>query len=427
MSTLQFVVIILCCAVIPLIVFFLSRRRGDDGTVQEAINRLESIHNEREKAMQQMHAAQIQEMRTQFEHQRQQEADQARHRLEELREQTAAQFQALAAAIGREQTTSLRDTNKEQLDALLTPLRLSLKEFKESMSQYYTAENATRVSLGDQITRLRQLNNNISEETRALTRALRSDSKVQGDWGEMILVQLLEKAGLERGINFEVQATRNDDGTKIQSDEGRSLRPDVILHLPGARNIIIDSKVSLTAYVQLVNAEDEAKRTAASKAHLHSVRAHVDELAGKDYATSVTGSPEVVFMFIPNEGAYMAAARLDPDLWEYAYRRHIAILAPTHLYSMMQMVSQLWVRERQTANTLEIAKTGGALYDQFVAFLEELSALGTALDKATTQYEKCRKRLCSGNQNLIRQTEKLKTLGAKVKKTIPTTSLESAD
>ena len=278
-----------------------------------------------------------------------------------------------------------------------------------------------------QIERLVKLNETIGEEARNLTSALKGNSKVQGDWGEMILETLLENAGLERGINFETQLTRDSGGNVLKNDEGKLLRPDVLIKLPDNHSIIVDSKVSLTAFIDYCNAEDENVRIVAGKKHLQSVYAHIDELYAKMYQNNLKGAADYVMMFIPNESAYIAAVQLDINLWKYAYERGVIIVSPTHLFSVMSIVSQLWRQDKQNRNAMMIAERGGKLYDKLVLFMDSFEKVGKSIDDAMTSYNKSFNQLRTGKGNVLRQAEDMKALGAKASKSLPERLSDSAE
>ena len=245
-----------------------------------------------------------------------------------------------------------------------------------------------------------ELNRTISTEAQNLTSALKGNSKVQGDWGEMLLETILDSSALTRGIHYETQYN-------IKDEEGRNLRPDVVLHLPEKKDIVIDSKVSLTAFVAYTSAETEAERQRHLAAHVASVRQHVTELGRKEYQRRLN-SPDFVIMFIPNEPAFLAALQNDTAIWSDAYDKKVIISSPTNLFALLKMVADLWKYNDQDKNTKEIAACGLKLYEQLVAFTSSLENVGAALDKARGAYEDAHKRLCTGNDNIIRVGERLR-------------------
>ena len=298
-------------------------------------------------------------------------------------EASEARFKALAEESLRIQSNQIRRTNSEQMEALLSPMRQRLEEFNRACTDSYVAENAARKSLADQIERLMELNRTIGDEARNLTSALKNDSRQQGRWGEIILETML------------------------------GLRPDVVVFLPDDHCLIIDSKVSLNAYTDFCGTDDETNRQMAGKRHLESVRRHIKELADKQYQRMVKNSAEHVLMFIPNEGAYITAVGLDPDLWDYAYQRKVCIVAPAHLFSVMQLINQMWNSEQRNNNADNIAKLGGLLYDKFVGFANELQRIEKSLDDARNAYDACYRSLTRGGTSLVSRAERLRALGVK--------------
>lgn len=344
--------------------------------------------------------------------------EQLRQQAEErrnLRSESEMVFREIAASIFDEKSKVMRESNRSQLGDILTPFRSDLENLKKTINDCYIGEMSEVKSLKEQVKDLTDLNNTIGREAKELTLALKGNSKVQGDWGEMLLKQLLEKSGLEEGINYVLQATENEDGTKIKSEDGGQLRPDAIFYLPEGKSLIIDSKVSLTAYTNYVNASAE-EQSVALAAHLRSVKQHIDELARKEYSKCVKNAADFVMMFVPNEGAYLAALNADKDLWESAYQRHIVIISPTHLISVLKLMYQLWMQDKQTKNALKIAEETGKLYDKFVSFVGDLEDVGKHIDKANAVYEEAYKKLSSGKGNLLSRVEGIKELGVKTAK-----------
>ena len=349
-------------------------------------------------------------------------AEQLRQQAEErknLRTESEMVFREIATSIFDEKSRTMRENNRTQLGEILTPFKSDLESLKKTIHDCYTGEVSEVKSLRDSINDLKDLNTTIGREAKELSLALRGNSKVQGDWGEMLLKQLLEKSGLEEGVNYVLQATENEDGTKIKSDEGGQLRPDAIFYLPEGKNLIIDAKVSLTAYTDYINASAE-EQPAALAAHLRSIKSHIDELARKEYPKYVKNSADFVMMFVPNEGAYLAALNADRDLWESAYNRHIVIISPTHLISVLKLMYQLWMRDKQTKNALKIAEETGKLYDKFANFVGDLEEVGRQIDKASLTYEEAFKKLSTGKGNILSRVESIRELGVKTAKKLKT-------
>ncbi|WP_300904923.1 DNA recombination protein RmuC [uncultured Alistipes sp.] len=319
---------------------------------------------------------------------------------ERMEETMRLQFKNLAGEILGEQSRQFRQTNKESLDILLKPFRDNIADFRERVERIYSHENEQRGELKNELRNLMELNRRITAETTNLTNALKGNSKVQGDWGEMLLSTILEGSALIRGIHYETQCN-------IKDAEGRNLRPDVVLHLPEKKHIVIDSKVSLTAFVECTAAESEAERTRLMAAHVASVRQHVKELGSKEYQR-LLNSPDFVIMFVPNEPAFLEALKADRTIWSDAYDRKVVISSPTNLFALLRLVADLWKYADQDRNTKEIAQCGLKLYEQLVAFTSSLEGVGTALGKARDAYDDAYKRLCTGNDNIVRVGERLK-------------------
>ena len=344
-----------------------------------------------------------------------------------VREETKAQFKSLAADIFSSQSEKFKEANETRLSEILNPLKEDIKDFKRRVDDTYMNSSKERTLLGEQMKRLMELNMSIGKEARDLTEALSGNTKVQGDWGEMVLETILVKSGLVEGENYFVQRTKNDDGTQIKNDDNGRLRPDVVVALPDKKCIVIDSKVSLTAYVNYINADNEDDRQRFGKAHLLSVRSHLKELETKRYQDFVgVGNDDridYVLMFIPNEHAYMAAMTLDNNLWMEAYEKRVVIISPAHLISTLRLIAQLWTRDKQTKNALKIAEEGGKLYDKFVGFVNDMQTVEQSLGKASEAYASAMSKLHTGRGCIVSKVENLKKLGAKTSKTLPSDML----
>ena len=310
------------------------------------------------------------------------------------------QFRNLAGEILGEQSRQFRQTNKEALDILLKPFRDNIVDFRERVERIYSHENEQRGELKNELRNLMELNRRITTETTNLTNALKGNSKVQGDWGEVLLDTILDGSSLIKGIHYETQYN-------IKDAEGRNLRPDVVLRLPEGKRIVIDSKVSLTAFVDCTAADDEAERRRLLDAHVASVRQHVRELGAKEYQR-LLDSPDFVVMFIPNEPAFLEALKADRSIWSDAYEKKVIISSPTNLFALLKLVADLWKYSDQDRNTKEIATCALKLYEQLVAFTSSLEGVGTALGKARDAYDDAYKRLCTGNDNIVRVGERLR-------------------
>lgn len=328
------------------------------------------------------------------------------------------EFRNLANEILEEKSNQFKTANKEIMDSILKPFRDSIGDFRERVEKIYADENQQRGALKNEIRNLQELNKKITEETNNLTNALRGNSKVQGDWGEMILETILESSNLEKGIHYTTQES-------IRNADGEQQRPDVILRLPDNKRVIIDSKVSLTAYVNYCECDEADGRKRLMAEHARSVRKHVDELGSKRYQELVD-SPDFVIMFVPNEPAFLAALQNDSAIWNDAYRKKVIISSPTNLFALLKIVDDLWKRDDQSRNAIEIAEEGAKLYDKFVGFIETLESIGKGINSASASYDKALKQLSEGPGNLVGRTEKLRKLGVKASKTLSPKMVDTA-
>lgn len=334
-----------------------------------------------------------------------------------LAEELRDSFRAVANDIMRERTEDLDKRTKETL----SPLREDLKRFGEQVDKTYQEEARERFNLKDSIEKLILRSQEISQETTSLTRALRGDSKVQGDWGELVLERILDQSGLIRGEHYFVQETlRDESGAVITTGDNRGgLRPDVIVRYPNRGAIVIDSKVSLTAYARYVAAETDAERDQALKEHLLSLRKHINELSGKRYEEYTEGSPNFVMLFIPNEPAYTIALAHDPTLWEDAYRKNVVLINGTNLIAALRMAQDMWQRDSQQRNVLQIVDEAGKLYDKFATFSETFLKIESKLEDAQKAFGEAKGQLRHGRGDILGRFDKLKALGAKTKKALP--------
>lgn len=336
-----------------------------------------------------------------------------------MREQLNKDFQLVATQIIEEKTARFTQANQNNIEAILKPLNERLIEFKSKVEETYDKESKQRFSLEERIKELVALNTQISDDANNLTKALKGESKVQGNWGEMILETILEKSGLKKGVEYYTQEfLRDEDGNPIKNNANQRMQPDVIIEYPGGRKVIVDSKVSLSAYVRHSEAETDEDRVKAEKDHLVSIKQHIDELSNKAYQDYIE-SVDFVMMFIPNEPAYILAMKLDANLWEYAYKRRILIINPTNLIASLRVVADLWKRDAQSQNAQEIAERGALLYDKFAGFVETLQDVGASIDRSQKAYSKAFSQLSEGRGNLLRQAEMLKDLGVKPQKELP--------
>lgn len=331
--------------------------------------------------------------------------------LSKVRADMEAKFGELAREALKIQGEAFSATNLERLNATLTPLKEHVGHFERELKAVHQATIDDRAALKAEIKNLTQRSEAISKEATALTRALKSDQQRQGAWGEMILSNILERSGLREGEEYETQAHRT--GT-----DGERLRPDVVVRIPGGKSLVVDSKVSLLAYTEAVNAETEGEAAAARKRHVASLRAHINGLSAKGYQAAEASTVDYVILFVPIEGALSEALREDGALTEYALERHITIATPTTLMMALRTVSHVWAVERRNRNAEEIAKRAGLLYDKVAGFVSSMEGVGTRLRQAQDSYDAALGQLSQGSGNLLRQAEMLKTLGAKTTKSI---------
>ncbi len=351
-----------------------------------------------------------------------QRQDQARLQdLDNARKRMSEEFQNLANRILEEKGKAFAARSQSDLDALLKPVRDQLEGFRRRVDEVHHEDTQQRANLQGQLDLLKQLNQQMNDEARNLTRALKGDRKAQGNWGELVLERVLEQCGLRAGHEYEVQGSR-------RNEEGRLLRPDVVVHLPEGKDIVIDSKVSLSAWSDHVAADDEVTRERTLREHVQAVRNHVNTLSGKDYS-GLRGvrSLDFVLMFMPIEAAFMAAFQHDEKLFGDAFEKRIAVVTPTTLLATMRTVESLWRNERQNQNAARIAEQAGRVYDKFRGFLEDFEKIGAQLATVQRSYDGARRKLSEGQGNLVRQAEQFRELGVKVRKTLPRTLLDDAD
>ena len=332
--------------------------------------------------------------------------------IETIKKQLNSEFQLLANKILEEKTQQFTETNSQSLDQILTPFKDKLKTFEEKVDQTYKHEAAERNSLKGVVQQLMEQSLRIKDEANSLTRALRGDSKKQGNWGEVILERVLERSGLMKDREYRLQAALTDE-------EGRRLQPDAIIDLPDEKHLVIDSKVSLVAYERWVNAETDDERETYAKQHIQSVENHVKGLSAKNYhALYQIHSPDFVLLFMPIESAFSMSISYKADLFSDAWDRKVVIVSPSTLLATLRTIASMWKQERQTRNVLEIAKEAGALYDKFVGFLQDLEKVGEQLNRAVRAHEEATRKLSTGPGNVVTKVEKLKKLGARANKQI---------
>ncbi|MGE8433651.1 DNA recombination protein RmuC [Chryseobacterium joostei] len=345
-----------------------------------------------------------------------------------IQDESKLQFENLANKILEEKAEKFTTLNQNNLKNILDPFQEKITDLKNRVNEAYEKENKERFSLAEKVKELAELNQQISEDAKKLTRALKGESKTQGNWGEMILESILEKSGLVKGREYFLEHELRDEDNKALFSEfsGKKMRPDAVVKYPDERNVIIDSKVSLTAFTELVDETDQDVYMMKLNQHLGSIKNHIMQLSQKaydDYGKSL----DFVMMFIPSEPAYIAAMQADQNLWNYAYDRRILLLNPSNLITSLKLIADLWKREYQNKNALEIAERGAKLYDKFVGFVDNLEKVGRNIDLAKNVYNDAYKQLYTGNDNLVIQTQKLKSLGIKNKKDLPQSLIDNTN
>ncbi len=366
----------------------------------------------------QRYQSQIATLQTEARHLEERMAE-SRKELEQLQERFKTEFQNLANAILKQNTKEFTESSHKQMSDILNPLKEKIVDFEKKVQETYEKGKVDQMDLKGELKQLKELNMKLGEEAGNLTKALKSDSKKQGNWGEVVLERILERSGLIKDEEYFLQYT-------AEGEDGKTYRPDVMIKLPEDKHLIIDSKVSLTAFEQYISAEKDEKKEAALKQHILSIKNHIKELKEKKY-DSLKGlnTPDFVLMFLPVEPAFAVAVQADIELFNDAFEKGIVIVSPTTLLATLRTVASIWRHERQTQNAMEIATQGGKLYDKFEGFLRDLEKIGLNLDRAQESYRDAHKKLTSGRGNLLGQVEKLKELGAKTNKKIDSKYLDN--
>ena len=400
------------------------------------IEQIKLHHASEVQSMKQSHASEVQSMKSQMENERlyaaklRAESDQQwSQKLESLKQEmqrmTIEQQKVAAEQLAAKQS-ALQENNRLQMDELLKPIKEQFADFKKSVEESKTQNEVNKKELQNTfeatmklfqqeqqqaVLNLKEQTEKIGSDAANLTKALKGDSKMQGDWGEMVLETILENSGLRKDEEFFIQENTKDE-------EGKNYRPDVIVRFPEGRSVVIDSKVSLTAYSDALAAEDEAEQERLMKAHALSVRKHIDELAAKDYSKLVDDAIGFVLMFIPNETSYIAAMKQQPDLSRYAYQKKIIIISPSNLLMALQLAYNLWQYDRQNKNVEKIVKTAADLYDKVAGFEDTFMSVGDLITRLSGTFDKAKKQLYDGTGNVMRRVESLKGLGVTPKKQI---------
>jgi DNA recombination protein RmuC len=341
--------------------------------------------------------------------------------LNHLQEKFSKEFENLANKILEEKTQKFTEQNKENLKNILSPLQDKILHFEKKVEDTHKESIDYHAALRQQIISLSERNAQMSKETINLTKALKGDSKMQGNWGELVLERVLEKSGLEKGREYEVQQA-------FTTTEGSRILPDVIIHLPDGKKMVVDSKVSLTAYEKYVNEEDDTQQNIHLKEHVNSVKRHVEQLSDKRYQDIYQmESPDFVLLFIPIEPAFALALQEDLTLYNKAFEKNIVIVTPSTLLATLRTIDSMWTNQKQQENAIEIARQAGALYDKFEGFVSDLIKIGKKMDEAKLEYSAAMNKLTEGKGNLVTSAEKLKKMGAKAKKALPEAILKRAE
>ena len=338
-----------------------------------------------------------------------------------IQEEAKLQFENLANKILEEKTLKFTEQNQQNLKNILNPLQEKITDFEKKVENTHKESIDYHAALRQQILGLKEMNLQMSKETLNLTKALKGDSKIQGNWGELVLERVLEKSGLEKGREYEIQKS-------FTTEEGNRVQPDVIINLPDGKKMIVDSKVSLTAYEKYINEEDDEQKSSFLKEHVNSLKRHVEQLGSKNYQHLYQmESPDFVLLFIPIEPAFAIALNEDTQLYNKAFERNIVIVTPSTLLATLRTIDSMWTNQKQQENAYEIARQAGALYDKFDGFVTDLVKIGKKMDEAKTEYEGAMNKLVDGKGNLITSVQKLKIMGAKAKKSLPDAILNRAN
>lgn len=375
----------------------------------------ESLRNEKESF-----AIQLSKKEVDFDNLLERHKEQ-KQEVEQLQEKFTKEFENLANKILEEKTNKFTEQNKENLKTILSPLQDKIQLFEKKVEDTHKESIDYHAALRQQILGLREMNAQMSKETLNLTKALKGDSKMQGNWGELVLERVLEKSGLEKGREYEVQQS-------FVTDDGNRVMPDVVINLPDGKKMIVDSKVTLSAYERYVNEEDEMLKSQYLKEHVISLKRHVDQLGEKNYQDLYKiESPDFVLLFIPIEPAFALALSEDATLYNKAFEKNIVIVTPSTLLATLRTIDSMWTNQKQQENAYEIARQAGALYDKFEGFVGDLIKIGKRMDEAKAEYGSAMNKLVEGKGNLITSVEKLKKMGAKAKKSLPEPILNRAE
>lgn len=346
---------------------------------------------------------------------------------EQLISTLKSHFQVMAQEVLESKSKNFSEQSEKQIQDLLNPLKKEITDFKSTVTDTYEKEARERHSLEGRIKDLVATSDKVGTQADALVNALRNNTKQQGDWGEVILASILANSGLQAGRDFEEQAfIKTADGNIIKDKEGNAMRPDVSIYFPDKRNVIVDSKVSLTDWVRYCEASDPNLRNEAMKAHIRSIKKHIDELSAKDYPRYANAFGQVL-MFVPIEPAFLEVLKTDSSLWKYAYDKKVLLVGPTNLMAVLKIVFEMWKADAQNKNAIQIAERAGELYDKIVNFIESLNEVGEFIKKAEQSHAKALKQLATGKGNAMKKAQELKEMGANTSKSIPTKFLNEEE
>ena len=415
MTNLSWLLLIFACIVFSAAIFFglsYQRVQSENLSIKAQVSELQSqtqlLSNQLTKALAELDS----EKRISLE------------KLEQFNEskiQLTDHFKTLAQEILEEKSQRFATQNQQNLDLLLKPLQEKISDFRKRVDDVYSEETKERASLQTEIHNLTALNLKMSQDANALTKALRGDSKAQGNWGELVLETILENCGLRKGHEFDVQDTqRNDDGNLVY--------PDVVIHLPDNKHVVIDSKVSISAYTRSVQTDDPDQQALELTAHVNSIRSHMSGLSAKNYQDLYgLGAIDFVLMFIPIEPAFLAAISHQSGLFQEALQKNIVLVCPSTLHATMRTIAHVWRQEHQNRNAQEIARQCAALYDKFVGFVSDLDNVGDKISQTQKSFDEAYKKLSTGNGNLVRTAQKVRELGVKPNKSLPTPLVEKSE
>lgn len=393
---------------------FLSTKVAFEKQLENTILEKETIRNEKDSL-----AIQLSKKEVDFDNLWERNKEQ-KEEVEKLQEKFTKEFENLANKILDEKSNKFTEQNKENMRNILSPLQDKIQLFEKKVEDTHKESIDYHAALRQQILGLREMNIQMSKETINLTKALKGDSKMQGNWGELVLERVLEKSGLEKGREYEVQQS-------FTTEEGNRVFPDVVINLPDGKKMIVDSKVSLTAYEKYINEEDDNLKISYLKEHVNSIKRHVEQLGNKNYHDLYQiESPDFVLLFIPIEPAFAMALNEDTTLYNKAFEKNIVIVTPATLLATLRTIDSMWANQKQQENAFEIARQAGALYDKFEGFVGDLIKIGKKIDESKTEYSAAMNKLVEGKGNLITSVEKLKKMGAKAKKSLPESIINRA-